>query len=60
MLRRAAFCFAALASLAAAAGAQTTKDGGLYAPSIFDLRIGAHARELPRDEFINYAIGPPP
>jgi uncharacterized protein YjbI with pentapeptide repeats len=56
-------CFVVGAALGAAlwtfgAAAQTAiKEGGLYAPSIFDLQIGAHARELPGEEYIDYACG---
>lgn len=41
----------------AAAGQQPAGEGGLYAPSIFDLKLGAHALELPKDEYIDYACG---
>ena len=40
-----------------AAAQQPPKDSGLYAPSIFDLTLGAHALELPQDEYIDYACG---
>jgi len=41
-----------LLSLSAAA-----QDGPIYAPSVWDLPLGAHASELPTDEFINFACG---
>lgn len=41
----------------AAAGQNVAKDAGLYAPSIWDVKLGAHARELPVDEFIDFACG---
>lgn len=37
--------------------ASAQEDGGLYAPSVWDLTLGEHATELPRDEFIHYACG---
>ena len=30
---------------------------GLYAPSVWDLTLGAHALELPKDQFIDFACG---
>lgn len=53
-------CLSALICAATAAQsqiAQEARDAGLYAPSIWELNIGAHASELPRDEYINYACG---
>lgn len=32
-------------------------DGGLYAPSVWDLTIGDHAVDLPTEQFINFACG---
>ena len=38
--------------------AQTvTEAAGLYAPSVWDLRLGSHALELPKDQFIDFACG---
>lgn len=45
------------AAMAVPAHAQDTRDAGLYAPSIWDLQIGAHASELPAEEYINFACG---
>ena len=33
------------------------EEAGLYAPSAWDLQLGAHATELNADEFIDYACG---
>ncbi|MCC6981751.1 MAG: pentapeptide repeat-containing protein [Bauldia sp.] len=41
----------------AAAQAPALEAAGLYAPSAFDLALGAHASELPTDQFIRYACG---
>lgn len=48
---------ASLAASSAAAPRNTPEDVGLYAPSVWDLELGAHARELPVDEFIDFACG---
>jgi uncharacterized protein YjbI with pentapeptide repeats len=42
---------------AAPAAAQGVNDAGLYAPSAFDLELGAHASELPTEEYIRFACG---
>ncbi|MSO71889.1 MAG: pentapeptide repeat-containing protein [Alphaproteobacteria bacterium] len=41
----------------AASAVDYAKEAGLYAPSVWELKIGAHARELPRDEYIDFACG---
>jgi uncharacterized protein YjbI with pentapeptide repeats len=49
----------ALAFLAGPALAQgdAREEAGLFAPSAWDLELGAHAFELPVDEYIDYACG---
>ena len=47
----------ALLAAAAAPAADYAKEAGLYAPSVWELKLGAHARELSRDEFIDFACG---
>ncbi len=44
-----------VAGLASTAAAQNA--GTLYAPSVWDLQLGAHATELPTAQFIAYACG---
>lgn len=39
------------------AAALAAENGELYAPSVWDLTLGKHARELPEDQFIDYACG---
>lgn len=58
----AALAAAALMALSAvpAVGDEQTdalKAAGLYAPSAFDLVLGTHALDLPKDEFIEFACG---
>lgn len=36
---------------------RAAEEAGLYAPSVWDLELGAHAAELNRREFIDYACG---
>ena len=36
---------------------RAAEEAGLYAPSVWDLELGAHATELNRREFIDYACG---
>lgn len=43
-------------ALASAAHAQRNQDG-LFSPSAWDLALGAHALELPKNEYIDYACG---
>lgn len=46
------------AALCLVSSAAATQDvGGLYAPSVWDLALGAHASELPVDQFTQYACG---
>ena len=40
-----------------ACAADFAKEAELYAPSIWDLKIGAHAQQLPTDQFIDFACG---
>lgn len=56
-----AAALAAFAIVIAADTANAAEDlrdaAGLYAPSVWDLELGAHARELPREEFVDFACG---
>lgn len=47
----------AFVAAGAATGQNVAADAGLYAPSLWDLKLGSHARELPVDEFIDFACG---
>jgi uncharacterized protein YjbI with pentapeptide repeats len=47
---------AALLLLAVSAAAQDV-NSPIYAPSVWDLPLGAHASELPTSQFINFACG---
>ena len=38
-------------------GADILEAAGLYAPSVWDLELGAHATEMPTNEFIDFACG---
>src|SRR4051812_48661924 len=40
-----------------ASSALAADDGDLYAPSLWDLTLGAHASDLPLEEFGGYACG---
>ncbi len=50
--------FVAMAAAStAAAQKEALEQAGLYAPSVWDLTPGAHAREMPTNEYIDYACG---
>ncbi len=49
--------FACVLAQAQASAADFAKEAELYAPSIWDLKIGAHARQLPTEQFIDFACG---
>lgn len=52
------FLFAAILSAPnVLAQKDALEEAGLYAPSVWDLEPGAHARELPTDAYIDYACG---
>lgn len=59
-MTRRSLAFSALFALAvadAAVAQDGREEGGLYAPSVWDLALGAHATELPRNEFMTFACG---
>ncbi|MBM3507712.1 MAG: pentapeptide repeat-containing protein [Alphaproteobacteria bacterium] len=54
---RAMLAAAALLLPLSAAAQQARTETGLYAPSVWDLKLGSHALELPTDDYIEYACG---
>ncbi|MDA0654497.1 MAG: pentapeptide repeat-containing protein [Proteobacteria bacterium] len=53
----AALLIGVLAAIPASAQDDLRAQAGLYAPSAWDLRLGAHAYELPTEDYIDYACG---
>lgn len=54
----AAACWSVSAAAAQDDPAQNAaRAAGLYAPSVWDLTLGVHAFELPKDQFIDFACG---